>query len=568
MNSFCNPFTSPHSRAALLAIGSFALLFSSISSIALPYPDRSPTNVIRASDGQDGDQFGTSVAISGDILLAGAPKKDGTGVVYIFDVTTGEELGTLTADDSESGDDFGQHIAVLGTNVLVGAPSATQSGFECGAAYLFDLTTKTQLHKFEPSDPDDGDRFGSSLSLDETVALIGAYTKNRDDLIFGEDAGSAYLFDLTTGDELFNLTPESQFEGSHFGECTRLSGNLAIVSAPALFSGAPGTVYIFSKATGGLIHTITRELDEDPYGLLGFGLGIEVLPAGLFVSRFSFGYPLDKLGYLYDLETGDEIDPPEAPGNNMGLLTYTYRSSQSASEGNIVASGAYSFDLDGLTVPLVWDLDSGEPIDVFPSRYFSGSYRFGYAIALAGDYFAVSDPFASDVGEHQGAVHVFSLSTPRPDAVIGNSPGNGVGQELVRRTTEDQTLFKRSKTLRRVDFYITCRNTGEQAADFEVTGSPGNRYFRAKYFDSDGKNITGGIIAGTHLEESVAAEEMDRSVRLNVGPVKNKLRKKIIRKKKRNRIRILKRWLVGKVKIVPTEAPWRSDSVSFQVRSG
>ena len=75
--------------------------------------DPSQSAKLTASNGASGDEFGMSVAVSGDMVVIGAPAaNDGRGAAYVFtEPGTGwvdmTEVAELTASDGQAGDYFG-----------------------------------------------------------------------------------------------------------------------------------------------------------------------------------------------------------------------------------------------------------------------------------------------------------------------------------------------------------------------------------------------------------------------------------------------------------------------------
>lgn len=81
-----------------------------------------------ASDGAVNDLFGRSVAMAGDMVVAGAPGDDSfKGSAYVFMKPVGGWTGPLTerakllASDGTEGDLFGVSLAIMGDIVVVGA---------------------------------------------------------------------------------------------------------------------------------------------------------------------------------------------------------------------------------------------------------------------------------------------------------------------------------------------------------------------------------------------------------------------------------------------------------------
>ena len=162
-------------------------------------------------DGVNSDLFGYSVSISGEFAVVGAygdnaiGNNSGAAYVYQFDTLSGTwtQQEILTASDAEPGqfgDLFGFAVSINGDVVVIGAPADNEACpnspefCNSGSAYVFrfdpELSQWIEEDKLIASDTAQGDGFGSALSIDGDVAVIGVPEKN-----FGEEiAGSAYVF--------------------------------------------------------------------------------------------------------------------------------------------------------------------------------------------------------------------------------------------------------------------------------------------------------------------------------------------------------------------------------------
>jgi hypothetical protein len=109
-----------------------------------------------------------------------------------------------------------------------------------GAAYLFDVTTGQELAKLTSADvPADGG-FGTSVAISDNVAVVGA---DRDGHA-GFSSGSAYLFDVSTHKQLAKLTATDAAAVQYLGESVSISGSHALVGSAG---AAPfGAAYVFS----------------------------------------------------------------------------------------------------------------------------------------------------------------------------------------------------------------------------------------------------------------------------------------------------------------------------------
>jgi FG-GAP repeat protein len=156
---------------------------------------------IEASDAASIDQFGSSVAVSGETAVVGAPNDDGVagldqGSAYVFVRSGGvwSQQQKLEASDAASIDQFGFTVAISGETVVVGAPNdGGAAGFFQGSAYVFVRSggVWSQQQKLEASDAGAGDRFGTSVAINGNTIVVGA---DSDDGAGGLDQGSAYVF--------------------------------------------------------------------------------------------------------------------------------------------------------------------------------------------------------------------------------------------------------------------------------------------------------------------------------------------------------------------------------------
>ncbi|NCC99775.1 MAG: BspA family leucine-rich repeat surface protein, partial [Bacteroidia bacterium] len=152
---------------------------------------------ITASDGAASDYFGNSVSISGNYAIVGAYKDDdnfnGSGSAYIFERSEAgvwSQQAKITASDADYNKYFGSEVSICGNFALVGAVNAVPE-----TTYLFERNNAgawAQKTKITASDGAASDNFGSSVSISDNYAIVGAY---RDD-DNGGDSGSAYIFDL------------------------------------------------------------------------------------------------------------------------------------------------------------------------------------------------------------------------------------------------------------------------------------------------------------------------------------------------------------------------------------
>ena len=203
------------------------------------------------NDGEEFDQIGFSVAISGNRAIVGAPgdnkKASDGGTAYLFDVTSGSQLATLFPSDAAAFDGFGNSVAISGNTVVVGAAADDVIGRDSGSAYLFDVTTGAQRAKLLPADRAMDDYFGGSVAISGNIAIVGAPGDDDD----GDESGSAYLFDVTSGNQIAKLLPNDGNGGDGFGSVA-ISGTTAIIGSSGDDDNGPqsGSAYLFDIITG------------------------------------------------------------------------------------------------------------------------------------------------------------------------------------------------------------------------------------------------------------------------------------------------------------------------------
>ena len=189
---------------------------------------------LKASNTGVNDEFGLSVAISGDTVVVGAYLEDSNatgvngnqsdnsasdaGAAYVFMRSGGiwTQQAYLKASNTEAGDHVGSSVAISGDTVVVGAwgeaSNATgvngnqsdNSANIAGAAYVFTRSggVWTQQAYLKASNTDLGDFFGISVAISADTVVVGAYQEdstatgvNGDQSDNGaQQAGAAYVF--------------------------------------------------------------------------------------------------------------------------------------------------------------------------------------------------------------------------------------------------------------------------------------------------------------------------------------------------------------------------------------
>lgn len=260
---------------------------------------------LKASDAASSDKFGGAVAVSGNRILVGATEADGdVGAAYVFDAVTGRQLRKLVVIGGGSNDSFGRAVALHGHLALIGAPGHNTgvAGFT-GAAFLFDINTGTQLAKLVPSDGTAGMQFGGSVSLNGSLAVVGAWAGG---------AGAVYLYDSVGHTQLRKLTASDGEVGDLFGQSVSVFGNSVLVGAP-FDDGERGSAYLFSVSTGLQLRKFTLPAGSaspgDHYGT-GLALSEEWAVIGVpgYGEVFSYSVRSSARGEMTPLSTDSTVN--------------------------------------------------------------------------------------------------------------------------------------------------------------------------------------------------------------------------------------------------------------------
>ena len=226
------------------------------------------TQVAKLTSSDNGEGFGTSVAISGNTIVVGAANTSnfaapatGPGAAYVFvkaaaGWTDATETAKLTASDGQNGDAFGNSVAITNSTITVGAFfAADHSGNSfAGKAYVF-VRPRTgwsgnvnERARLLASDSQLLNYMGSSISTNGSSVVVGSYGHNN-------FQGAAYVFVEPAGGwadmtQTAELTASDGKSSADFGFSAAINGSTVVVGAVNAFSGK-GAAYVFVEPTSG-----------------------------------------------------------------------------------------------------------------------------------------------------------------------------------------------------------------------------------------------------------------------------------------------------------------------------
>jgi hypothetical protein len=241
---------------------------------------------LKPSNTQPGAFFGTSVALSGDTVVVGAPLESssavgvdcsvpgcrastpggkGAGAAYVFARSAGtwSQRSYVKASNARAGAAFGQSVAISNGAIVVGSPgessaargvggnAADTTAASAGALYVFAPSgpSYTQRAYVKASNARSGSGFGAAVALAGDLLVVGAPNESSGATFVDGDqadmskpgAGAVYLFSLATSiTQRAYVKPAETRSASSFGQSVAVSSTLLLVGAPQDGSSAKG----------------------------------------------------------------------------------------------------------------------------------------------------------------------------------------------------------------------------------------------------------------------------------------------------------------------------------------
>lgn len=233
------------------------------------------------------EYFGTSVSISGNFAIVGAPGSNsfqGSASIYQYNGGAWVLMQKITDATGAGSDGFGSSVSVSGNYAIVGSPNDDNTFSDQGSACIFQFNglnwVLMQKIIFPNSDP--FDYFGYSVSISGNFAIIGA---PQDDVGANANQGSVNIYTWGGGSNwilMQTITDATGGADDFFGYSVSISGNYAIVGAFLDDTGAgtntnEGSVSIYQR--NGISWTLMEKI-TDPAGSANDNFGYSVSISG------------------------------------------------------------------------------------------------------------------------------------------------------------------------------------------------------------------------------------------------------------------------------------------------
>ncbi|RNC84029.1 MAG: choice-of-anchor B family protein [Balneola sp.] len=314
---------------------------------------------------------------------------------------------------------FGQAVEISNGNVFIGEPNNIHIP---GAVYIFtkDGDNWIQSNMIKAEDGDIGDSFGSSLSANGNLLMVGAPDRN-------DGEGGAYIFAQAndgTWSQLTMFTVASDSAISSAGSDVALGNGYAFVGIPSLGTGA---VVVYKEDDGNWLQdTIIMNPDTAE---ADFGSAIDIDGMNLLI-----GAPTEDGGAAFVYSMDEENNWALSGTLKYNSLTEESRfASEVAIMGDLAVIGAYRNNSIGTAFLYRQTEGSWAPAGQLAAFDQNLRNSFGYSIAIAENEVLVG---AVNANAGTGAIYRFPMDedgnwtgSSRLES-SGQQPGDFLGASL------------------------------------------------------------------------------------------------------------------------------------------
>ena len=455
------------------------------------------------------DFYGYSVAIDGNYAVAGAYQESedtteqntlsssGSAFVLYYSAGTWSQIKKLTASVRLANDNFGYTVAISGDYIIVGAPQEDEDASEAntlssaGSAYIFKrnqggTNNWGQIKKICPANRLASDQFGISVAISGSYAIVGAYLEDEDasEANTLSAAGSAYIFKADQGGtdnwgQIKKLCAASRLASDNFGMSVAISGSYAIVGAlyededaseSNTLSGS-GSAYIFKADQGG----------TDNWGQ------VKKICASTRAVTDQFGYSVAISGnYAIVGANFEDDDASEATPLTSSGSAYIFKADQGGTDNwgqikKLCAANRLANDLFGTSVSI------------------SGSY------AIVGAYFEDEDASEANNLSASGSAYIFKIDQ-------GGTDNWGQIKKISATTRAANDHFGWAVSISGSNVISGAYDEDEDASELNNIASAGSAYFfTANQGGTDNwgqvqKTVMTGYVANDNFGNTIAID--------------------------------------------------------------
>lgn len=280
------------------------------------------------NDPKAGDEFAKAVGMKNNCAFTGAflddDKATNAGSVYVFRLMDGEWVQSqeIYATDAEAHDQFGNFLSASNYALAIGVPEKISSGEKSGCVYVFEENDHQwqQTQKIFPSDLQQGDQFGQSLSLSNNFLSIGAYKADA----LHEDGGAVYVYKKENEEWILNqkIIPEDNEMGDHFGNAVDQNEELLVIGAyfDDDLGSKSGSIYVY-KLEADTFKYLSKITASDGSAGDAFGSSLRIEGQRIVTGAYADSDHGFFAGSVYVLDIGELLTAP-VTFKNKNVVVY------------------------------------------------------------------------------------------------------------------------------------------------------------------------------------------------------------------------------------------------------
>ncbi|MEO6720064.1 MAG: FG-GAP repeat protein [Ferruginibacter sp.] len=303
--------------------------------------------------GSIADNFGYSTSISGSYAIVGAYLDDvgnnpnqGSASIYQYNGSTWTLMQKLTDAAGGFEDRFGNSVSISGSYAIIGSyldDIGTNTDQGSVSFYHYNGASWVLTQKLTDATGAALDRFGTSVSISGNYAIVGA---NLDDVGANTDQGSVsiYQYNGATWVLMQKITDATGEADAYFGTSVSISGNYAVVGAygddEVITDQGSASIYQYNGAAWVFMQKKTG------FGVSNYGYSVSISGSYVIVGAFKATvgpYSSQGLASMYHYDGAnwvwlqDLTDPNGAASDNFGVSV--------SISGDYAMVGAYSDDV-------------------------------------------------------------------------------------------------------------------------------------------------------------------------------------------------------------------------------
>ena len=446
-----------------------------------------------AGGDQFGDQFGTSVVVTNDIIVVGAHRNAdagyNAGAIYVYDLSDLSAQPTkLTAFDANGNEQFGQYLAASSDLIVVGAPIDDDNGAGSGSVYVYDANNlSAQPTKLTAFDGVGDDRFGQAVAVTSDKVIVGSPFDDDN----GSSSGSVYVYDATDlSAQPTKLTAVDGAVGDQFGQAVAGSSDHIVIGARYNDDNGmnSGSAYVYDA--NDLSAQPTKLTAYDGAAHDSFGSALAVIADNIFVGSYQDDDNGSASGSVYVYDANNLSAQPTKLTAFDGA-TEDYFGHSIAATSNKIIIGAYQDNGQPGAVYVYNASDlSATPTKLIPADGAAGDY-FGYSVSAISPVSALND-----------------ITVTQSDNVFTVTPGS---------TATSFTLqFSNGSTIKNVDFAVSTNQRFDgfkEMTDAQIKYTLGQRVKSLR--------ATAGAIGSYQLRSSAQGAPIMPGTWLSAGTATN-----------------------------------------------